>query len=270
MDADALRPRPLWRGELPEAGDVHFAVGLAKGSPIVSRLIAVGTASRTNHVGIITDVDPPTVGGAGSWRIVESLAHGVVEDRHEPPPNSTVIRLSDDPAVRAAVVARAEQGPQAVPHIKYDWWAIARIVFVGLVGRVPFLTFLMVGSPVLTAFLRPWWLTLLVIVGALWLLYWAEPLLFRLASACPWPGTNRPDRMICSAYGRLVIEDVFGAGALPGLQEEQLSITSPGDLFQELLHRCDYWNVVAGHPTASATLDRKARHQPRRVVTRVL
>lgn len=270
MDADALRPRPLWHGEPPAPGDVHFAVGLAKGSPLVSRLIAVGTASRTNHVGIITHVEPPSGDDAGWWRIVESLARGVVEDQHRPPPNSTVIRLSDDPSVRAAVVARAEQGANATPHIDYDWSAIARIVFIGLVGRVPFLTFLVVGSPLLTAFVRPWWLTLLLILAGIWLLYWAEPLLFRLASACPWPFTNRSDRMICSAYGRVVIEDVFGAAALPGLQEEQHSITSPGDLFQELMHRCDYWNVEAGRPKPTATLDRKALRQPRRVVTRVL
>ncbi len=270
VSADALRPRPLWQGELPEPGDVHFAVGLAKGSPVVSRVIAVGTASRTNHVGIITDVDPPHDDDAGWWEIVESLSKGVVEDRHRPPPNSTVIRLSDDPQIRQALVNRARQGAHADPHIAYDWWAIARIVFVGLLGRVPFLTFLAVGSPLVAAFVGPWWLALIVELAAIVVLIRLQPVLFRWTMALPWPYTNEPyRRLICSAFGRLVIQDVFGPGALPGLQNEQLSITAPGDLLQELLHRCDYWKVEAGRPRAIGTLDHRSRREPRREVTTI-
>ena len=264
-----LQPRPLWYGELPEPGDIHFAVGLSKGSPLVSRVIAVGTASRTNHVGIITQVEPPRGEDAGSWQIIESLAKGVVEDRHSPPPNSTVIRLSPDPHIRSSLVERARQGANANPHISYDWSAIARIIFVGLFGRVPFLTFMAMGSPFVAAFVNPWWLALLVVVASVWVLVRLQPMLFGWTMAIPWPLTNRPDRLICSAFGRLVIEDVFGRGALPGLEGEGLSITSPGDLFQELMHRCDYWNVVEGIPRASGTLDRRSPKEPRRAVTRI-
>ena len=45
--------------------------------------------------------------------------------------------------------------------------------------------------------------------------------------------------MICSEVGRLVIESVFTADALPGLLGVEPSMTAPGDLLQELLHRCD-------------------------------
>jgi hypothetical protein len=266
---DDLRPRPLWRGELPERGDFHFAVGLAKGSPFVSRVIAVGTASRTNHVGIITQVEPPGGNDAGWWWIVESLSKGVVKDEHRPPPNSTVIRLSEDPRVREAVAQRAEDGASANPHISYDWAAIVRIIVIGLFGRVPYLTFAVIGSPLIAGLVAPWWLALGVIVVAICLLYRVQPWLFTVAAFCARPRKEPTDRLICSAFGRHVIEEVFGGDALPGLAGEEESITSPGDLLQELLHRCDYWNVKGGQPTAHAVLDKRVRGEPRRSVTRV-
>ena len=61
--------------------------------------------------------------------------------------------------------------------------------------------------------------------------------LHRLALAVPWP--DPPNRMICSEVGRLLIESVFTADALPGLLGVEPSMTAPGDLLQELLHRCD-------------------------------
>jgi len=120
-----LKPRPLWNDELPTRGDLHFAVGFGPKSALVSRLIAVGTASRTNHVGLITAVTP------SEWRIVEALSDGVVEDTHQPPPVSTVIRVSDDPAVREAVALKAEAGAAADPTSATtggpspgsSWWA---------------------------------------------------------------------------------------------------------------------------------------------------
>ena len=266
---DYLRPRPLWRGEIPDRGDVHFAVGLAKGSPFVSRVIAVGTASRTNHVGIITQVQPPAGSDPGLWWIVESLSKGVVKDEHRPPPNSTVMRLSEDPKVREAVARRAEDGANASPHISYDWSAIARIIVIGLFGRVPYLSFAVIGSPLIVAFVTPWWLAVVVIVAAIYLLYRVQPWCFTVTAFFARPRTEPTNRLICSAFGRRVIEEVFGGDALPGLAGEDQAITSPGDLLQELLHRCDYWNVKAGQPTARAVLDKRVRGQPRRSVERV-
>ncbi len=265
---DDLLPRPLWHEDTPERGDFHFAVGLAKGSPFVSRVIAVGTASRTNHVGIITQVQPPAGNDPGWWWIVESLSEGVVKDEHRPPPNSTVMRLSEDPGVREAVAQRAEDGASANPHIAYDWSAIVRIIVIGLVGRVPYLTFAVIGSPLIAALVRPWWLTLVVIVVAICLLYLVQPWLFEVAAFCARPRKEPTDRLICSAFGRRVIEEVFGRNALPGLAGEEEAITSPGDLLQELLHRCDYWNVKGGQPTPHAVLDKRVRGEPRRNVTR--
>ena len=43
--------------------------------------------------------------------------------------------------------------------------------------------------------------------------------------------------------------------SLPGLAESTPAMTSPGDLLQELLHRCDYWTPA---PRRRATLDRPA------------
>lgn len=282
-----LRPRPLWRGQSPERGDIHFAVGLAKRSPFVSRAIAAGTASRTNHVGIITEVgasatDQAQPGGIGPdrWKIIEALSKGVIEDVHHPPPNSTVMRVSDDPAVRESFAQTAEAGLE--PHMSYDWWAIGRIVFTGLLGRVPFLTFAVIGTPLMAAFVRPWWVTLAVVLAAPYVLYRIQPWLYEATRACPWPGKNRPDphllrpsRLICSAFGRYVIEGTFGGpDALPGLKDADVYTTSPGDLLQELLHRCDYWHVQNGTPTPRGLLDGKPKEngkivkEPRPTVTR--
>lgn len=239
---DDLRPRPLWDDEQPARGDIHFAVGFGPKAALVSRIIAAGTASRTNHVGIITEVGTRNIDGPAEWTIVEALAKGVVEDRHRPPPTSTVIRLSDDSKIREALAAEAESRARATPHIDYDWWTIGRIVFVGLFGRVPFLTFPILAGPPLARYFGPVWIPLGVTVAAMLVLYWMRGVLFRAAMAVPWP--DPPKRMICSELGRRVIEVVFGSSSLPGLAEVTPAMTAPGDLLQELLHRCDYWSTT--------------------------
>jgi hypothetical protein len=244
-----LKPRPLWDDELPTRGDLHFAVGFGPKSALVSRIIAAGTASRTNHVGIITEVT------GSEWKIVEALSKGVVEDTHQPPPVSTVIRASDDPAVREALARRAEAGAAADPHIGYDWWTIGRIAFVGLFGRVPFLTFPILAGPPLARYVDPVWVPLVVTVAAIVALYLVRSWLFDIAMACPWP--NPRTRMICSEFARRTIEGVFGSDSLPGLADVKPALTSPGDLLQELLHRCDYWGSV---PTRQAVVDRRIHH----------
>ena len=264
-DSSDLRPRPLWSGELPVRGDLHFAVGFGPKSALVSRIIAVGTASRTNHVGIITSVTPPDATGSGKWKIVESLADGVVEDIHRPPPNSTVIRVSENSDVREELASRAEMGAHP-HHISYDWWAIARIVFIGLVGRIPFLTFPILAGPPLARYVSPVWIPILVTIAGIVVLYLVRAWLFRLAMACPWPRSDLRKRAICSAFARETIQAVFSPAALPGLEGEAIAITSPGDLFQELLHRCDYWTAV---PRRAAVLDAPARDRPKSIITRV-
>jgi hypothetical protein len=260
-----LRPRPLWNGELPVRGDLHFAVGFGPKSALVSRIIAVGTASRTNHVGVITAVSPPDSSGSGQWKIVESLADGVVEDIHRPPPNSTVIRVSENPDIREELASKAEEGAHP-HHIAYDWSAIARIVFVGLVGRIPFLTFPILAGPPLARFVNPIWVPIVVTVAAIVVLYWARGWLFRFTMACPWPKSDLQKRAICSAFARETIQSVFTPAALPGLAQEPIAITSPGDLLQELLHRCDYWTAV---PRRAGVLDAPIRDRPKVTVTRV-
>jgi hypothetical protein len=256
-DPDELQPRPLWSHETPARGDIHFAVGFGPHSAFVSRVIAAGTASRTNHTGIITEVTPPQPNDPGQWRIVESLAHGVVEDTHDPPPNSTVIRVSDDESLRGRLAARAETLCNGDPHIDYDWWSIARIVYVGLIGRVPFLTFPILAAPPLARYVSPVWIPIVVTAIVIVVLYRIRGLLFRLAMNTPWPRRELRTHMICSAFVRYTLQSEFGgAGALPGLAREEVAMTSPGDLMQELLHRCDYWRVdAAGRPTRWAILD---------------
>ncbi|MGA3352489.1 MAG: hypothetical protein ABSD85_04790 [Acidimicrobiales bacterium] len=258
FDPLKLKPRPLWDEELPVRGDLHFAVGFGPKSALVSRIIAAGTASRTNHVGIITEVTQPDPQEPAEWKIVEALAGGVVEDLHKRPPNSTVIRVSDDPEVREALAAEAEEKAKGPPHIAYDWWAIGRILFVGLMGRVPFLTFPILAGPPLARYVSPAWLSFVITVAGILVLYRARGLLFRLAMKCPWPAPSMKNHAICSAFAREVIQDVFTPAALPGLSSEDVAITSPGDLFQELLHRCDYWTAV---PHRQAVVDQP---QPRR------
>lgn len=260
-----LMPRPLWNGEQPARGDVHFAVGFGPKSALVSRIIAVGTASRTNHVGIITSVSPPDSSSAGQWKIVESLSAGVVEDVHRPPPNSTVIRISENSDVRELLATEAEKGAHP-HHIAYDWWAIARIVFIGLVGRVPFLTFPILFGPPLARYVDPVWVPIVVTAAAILVLYATRGWLFRLAMTCPWPKSDLQKRAICSAFARETIQAVFSPAALPGLESEEIAITSPGDLFQELLHRCDYWTAM---PRRAAVLDAPASDRPTPVIARV-
>ena len=241
--AGDLRPRPVYEHEMPARGDIHFAVGFGKKSATVSRIIAAGTASRTNHVGIITKV------ADGHWDMVEALAKGVVRTEGRTPPVSTVLRLSDDPAVREQVAAAAEA--KLSPHIDYDWATIARIIYVGLVGRIPFLTVPLLVGPALARYVGPVWVAPLVTAALMAALYRGRGLLFRLAMATPW--IDQPDRMICSELGRRVIEDVFTRAAVPGLAQIQpISMTSPGDLFQELLFRRDYGASSAGVRVASA------------------
>jgi len=103
LGSTRLRPRPLYDGEPPAAGVLHFAVGFGKGSALVSRVIVAGTASRTNHVGVITQAEPDR------WVLVEALAGGVQVHTHRPPPVSTVIRLSDDP--RYAPASHTQRWP---------------------------------------------------------------------------------------------------------------------------------------------------------------
>ncbi len=239
---------------MPTRGDLHFAVGFGPKSALVSRIIAAGTASRTNHVGVITGVSG-SAAGVPQWTIVEALSKGVVEDTHRPPPVSTVIRVSDDPTMHGALASRAEAGARAVPHIGYDWWTIARILFVGLVGRVPFLTFPILAGPPLARYIDPAWVPVVVTFTSIVILYLVRGWLFQLAMACPWP--NPPNRMICSEFARRTIEDVFGVESLPGLVDVNPALTSPGDLLQELLHRCDYWSPV---PTRQAVVDRRIHH----------
>ena len=230
-----LRPRPIYEHETPARGDIHFAVGFGKSSATVSRIIAAGTASRTNHVAIITGVSEK------GWDMVEALAKGVVKTEGRTPPVSTVIRVSDDPAVREQVAAEAEGWLS--PHVGYDWATIARIVFVGLVGRIPFFTVPLLVAPPLARYTDPVWVAPVVAAVLMVVLYRARNLLYKLAMAMPW--VDQPDRMICSELGRRVIEQVFGTAAVPGLARiKPISMTSPGDLFQELLFRRDYGSAA--------------------------
>lgn len=237
-----LRPRPVYEHEMPERGDIHFAVGFGTKSAMVSRIIAAGTASRTNHVGIITNV------GDGTWDMVEALGDGVVHTKGRRPPVSTVLRLSDDPVVREQVAAAAEA--RLDPHIDYDWATIARIIYVGLVGRIPFFLVPLLVAPPIARYVDPVWVAPAVSVVLMVLLYMARGLLFKAAMATPW--VDQEDRMICSELGRRVIEEVFGASAVPGLARiTPISMTSPGDLFQELLFRRDYGSVAGPVRVAS-------------------
>lgn len=241
--AGDLRPRPVYEHETPERGDIHFAVGFGTQSAMVSRIIAAGTASRTNHVGIITKV------ADGTWDMVEALGKGVVHTKGRRPPVSTVIRLSDDPVVREQVAAAAEA--RLDPHIDYDWATIARIIYVGLVGRIPFFVVPLLVAPPIARYVDPVWVAPAVSVGLMVLFYRARGLLFKAAMATPW--IDQEDRMICSELGRRVIEEVFGASAVPGLARiNPISMTSPGDLFQELLFRRDYGSVAGPVRLASA------------------
>ena len=241
--AGDLRPRPVYEHETPARGDIHFAVGFGRDSATVSRIIAAGTASRTNHVGVITKV------ADGRWDMVEALAKGVVRTEGRTPPVSTVLRLSDDPVVREQVAAAAEA--RLSPHIDYDWATIARIIYVGLVGRIPFFTVPLLVAPPLARYVDPAWVAPLVTAGLRAILYRARGFLFRVAMATPW--MDQEDRMICSELGRRVIEEVFTPAAVPGLARiEPISMTSPGDLFQELLFRRDYGASAAGVRVASA------------------
>ncbi len=241
--AGDLRPRPVYEHETPERGDIHFAVGFGKGSATVSRIIAAGTASRTNHVGVITKV------AGNRWDLVEALGKGVVRTERRQAPISTVLRLSDDPAVREQVATTAES--HLDPHIGYDWATIARIVFVGLVGRIPFFVVPLLVAPPIARYVDPVWVAPAVAVALMAVLYRARAVLFAVAMATPWP--DQKDRMICSELGRRVIEEVFGAGAVPGLARiTPISMTSPGDLFQELLFRRDYGSAAGPVRLASA------------------
>ena len=47
LSPSELKPRPLWDGQLPERGDLHFAVGLSPKSALVSRTIP--RASPASH-----------------------------------------------------------------------------------------------------------------------------------------------------------------------------------------------------------------------------
>lgn len=152
------------------------------------------------------------------------------------PPMSVIIRLSDDVAICDAV-ARAAEAQAAGPHIGYDWWTLSRILMVVLVGRIPFVTLPVVAVAPVAWFVESLWVSVLVGVVAVVGLYRGRDGMHRLALAVPWP--DPPDRMICSEVGRLVIESVFTADALPGLFGVEPSMTAPGDLLLELLHRCD-------------------------------
>ena len=226
-----LRPRPLYDDDVPEPGDVHFAVGFGRRTALVSKIIAAGTASRTNHVGVIVEADND------HWVIVEALGAGVIRSQHRPPPQSTVLRVSDDPTIRAALAAEASRR-QSEHRIRYDWWTIARIVLIGLLGRCPFVFIPMLALPPIARYVAPLWVGPVAAVALFVALYKARTVLFRVAVAIPWPDPH--DRMICSEFTRRCIETVFGPDALPGLKKVTPSMTSPGDLLQELLHRADY------------------------------
>lgn len=231
IDRNQLRPRPLYDDDRPEPGDLHFAVGFGADTALVSKIIAAGTASRTNHVGVITGVSEQ------AWTLVEALGKGVVVSQKQPPPRSTVIRISDDPSVRSRLAASALER-QAASHIGYDWWTIARIVMVGLVGRIPFLFFPLLLLPPVARYTDPVWIGPAVAVVLFVVFYRLRLLLFRVAVRLPWP--NSSDRMICSEFARTRLEAVFGPDALPGLAKVAPSMTAPGDLLQALLGRSDY------------------------------
>jgi hypothetical protein len=235
-----LHPRPLWPGESPTRGDLHFKVGFAAGAPVVSQIIAAGTASRVCHVGIITAVF------SNEWVIAEALSNGFVSKIHSPPPVSTVIRLSDDAEVREMIAASAQE--RLHPLIKYDWWTIARLAWLGLVGRIPFVVFGITVGPWIARWIPQAWQVTVTLTGVSIVLYVARNRLYNLALRVPFP--DSPRRMICSEVSRRVIEDVFGADALPGLVGRSAAMTSPGDLLQALLGRTDYGTYL---PKASST-----------------
>jgi hypothetical protein len=248
-----ITAKPLTQEEAPLPGDLHFAVGFSPGSALVSRIIAVGTTSRTNHVGIIVEATNE------KWEVIEALGAGVRRNAHEPPPWSTVMRVSDDPSVRDQVVQHAVT--MSANNIKYDWWTIGRIVFVGFFGRVPFLTLPLLAWPWLARALDPVWAAPLIVAFAVVALYTARPWLFAASMAVPWP--DPPDRMICSEFTRRVLEATFGDGALDGLAAVKPSMTAPGDLLQALLGRSDYSTARTGIPRAVADYTRRLPRRPR-------
>jgi hypothetical protein len=253
LATEAITARPLRAEEAPAAGDLHFAVGFGRQSAFVSRIIAAGTASRTNHVGVLAAVEPD------KWEIIEALANGVRRNPHRPPPMSTVMRLSDDPSVRADVLAQAEE--LAAPGIKYDWLTIIRIVFVGLLGRIPFLSIPLVVAPPLARWTQSVWVAPPIVALLMVALYLARQPLFNVAMAVPWP--DRPNRMICSEFTRRVLEATFGSNCLPGLAAVKPSMTAPGDLLQALLGRSDYSQVPTGVPRAVTDYTRGLPSQAR-------
>ena len=212
----ALRSRPLFAWETPEPGDLYFETG----HQLLSRIIRLGTASRTNHVGVIIEANATT------WTVVEAVADGVViHDRT--PPVGTVIRVSHDPDVSFDVASVAIR--QALTGVRYDWWTIARHAL-RAIARVPapitLCASLLFGVPALAA---------LAAASAAQILH--RPLGW-LALRTPLP--NNPKRMICSEQTTRCLREVFGEGAiLPG---RPAHLISPGDLLHALLGRRNWRN----------------------------
>lgn len=214
-----LNPRPLLDTERPEAGDIYFA----NDRRLLARIIQLGTASRTNHAAGIVGMNSD-----GTWQVVEATGRGVIEHAIAPP-HCTVLRVLDEPCARAALATTMRA--QAAAGFRYDWLTILRH---GLraIGRVPFPFVLGVG---VAAGWTGW--TLLGVATLCQVAH--RPLSWLLALA---PVPNSPRRMICSEQVTRALRAVAGEAAV--LSGTPAWMVSPGDLFQALLGRRKWENMV--------------------------
>jgi hypothetical protein len=106
-------PRTLALWETVQPGDLICESQTA----LPSLVIRIGTASDLNHTAIVVAPSEAETG----WEVVEAVGAGVVQ-HHRPAPHGYVVRITDDPALRHAIVRAALD--MAAQKARYSWFTI--------------------------------------------------------------------------------------------------------------------------------------------------